>query len=119
MAFANITGSPDVVLASFAPFASLTSLAPAAARVLQLAQQPAERVNLMFIGQLLALGMFHQLQDILHLLQRELQGFDNSRHFADGLADGGTVRPDRRNGRRSGFRRRCGRGRAFEWRAGR
>ena len=42
MAFANITGSPDVVLASFAPFASLTSLAPAAARVLQLAQQPAE-----------------------------------------------------------------------------
>jgi hypothetical protein len=67
----------------------LTSIAPGAARVLQLAQQPAKRINLMFVRQLLALGMFDQFQNILHLCQGLFQGFDNSHDFVDGLTDGG------------------------------
>jgi hypothetical protein len=48
-------------------FASLT---PAASRLLQLAQQPAEGINLAFIGEFLAFGEFNQFQNILHLIER-------------------------------------------------
>ena len=64
------------------------SLAPAASRVLQLAQQPAERINLAFVGELLPLGVFDQFQNILHLIERLFQRFDDLRHFAYSLADG-------------------------------
>jgi hypothetical protein len=64
------------------------SLAPAASRMLQLAQQPAERINLMFVGEFLALGVFDEFQNILHLIERLFQGFDNLHHFVHGLADG-------------------------------
>jgi hypothetical protein len=37
----------------------------------------------------LALGMFDQFQNILHLCQGLFQGFDNSHDFVDGLTDGG------------------------------
>ncbi|HTY89148.1 MAG TPA: hypothetical protein VMB80_17000 [Candidatus Acidoferrum sp.] len=65
---------------------------PAAARVLQLAQQAAERVNLMLIGELLPLGVFDQFQNFFHALQGLFQGFDDSHHLVDGLADGRTLR---------------------------
>jgi hypothetical protein len=65
-------------------FASLT---PAAPRLLQLAQQPAEGINLAFVGEFLAFGEFNQFQSILHLIERLSQRFDNLRHFAHGLAD--------------------------------
>jgi hypothetical protein len=71
-------------------FASLT---PAAPRLLQLAQQPAEGINLAFVGEFLAFGEFDQLQSILHLIKRLFQRFDDLRHFADRLADGCIVRP--------------------------
>ena len=64
------------------------SLAPAASRVLQLAQQPAERINLAFVGELLPLGVFDQFQNILHLIERLFQRFDDLRHFGYRLADG-------------------------------
>jgi hypothetical protein len=63
-------------------------LAPAAPRMLQLAQQLAEGINLAFIGELLPLGVFDQFQNILHLIERLFQRFDDLRHFADRLADG-------------------------------
>ncbi len=66
----------------------LASLTPAAAWLLQLAQQPAEGINLAFIGDFLALGKLDQLQSFLHLIERLSQRFDNLRHFADRLADG-------------------------------
>jgi hypothetical protein len=64
------------------------SLAPAASRMLQLAQHPVERINLMFVGEFLALGVFDEFQNILHLIERLFQGFDNLHHFVHGLADG-------------------------------
>ena len=64
------------------------SLAPAAARLLQLAQQPAERINLAFVAELLPLGVFDQFQNILHLIERLFQRFDDLRHFGYRLADG-------------------------------
>ena len=66
-------------------FASLT---PAAPGLLQLAQQPAEGINLAFVGEFLAFGEFDQFQNILHLIERLLQRFDDLRHFAYRLADG-------------------------------
>ena len=48
-------------------FAALTF---AASRLLQLAQQPAEGINLAFVGEFLAFGEFDQLQNILHLIER-------------------------------------------------
>lgn len=56
--------------------------------MLQLAQQLAEGINLAFIGELLPLGVFDQFQNILHLIERLFQRFDDLRHFADRLADG-------------------------------
>jgi hypothetical protein len=66
-------------------FASLT---PAASRLLQLAQQTAQGINLAFIGEFLAFGKFDQLQNILHLIERLSQQFDHLRYFACRLADG-------------------------------
>jgi len=65
---------------------------PAAARMLQLAQQAAERINLVLVGELLPFGMFHQLQNLIHAPQRLFQGFDDGHDFVDGLADGRTGR---------------------------
>ena len=56
--------------------------------MLQLAQHPVERINLMFVGEFLALGVFDEFQNILHLIERLFQGFDNLHHFVHGLADG-------------------------------
>jgi len=66
-------------------FASLTS---AASWRLQLAQQPAEGINLAFDGEFLAFGEFDQFQNILHLIEHLSQRFDDLRHFAYRLADG-------------------------------
>jgi hypothetical protein len=65
-----------------------TSLAPATSRVLQLAQQPAEGINLAFVGEFLAFGEFDQFQNILHLIERLFQRFDDLCHFDYRLADG-------------------------------
>jgi hypothetical protein len=66
-------------------FAPLT---PDASWLLQLAEQPAEGVNLAFVGEFLAFGKFDQFQNILHLIDRLSQRFDDLRHFAYSLADG-------------------------------
>ena len=63
-------------------------LASAASRLLQLTQQPAEGINLAFVGEFLAFGEFDQFQNILHLIERLFQRFDDLRHFAYRLADG-------------------------------
>ena len=39
-------------------------------------------------AELLPFGMFDQFQNILHLIERLAQGFDNLHHFVHGLADG-------------------------------
>jgi hypothetical protein len=72
-------------------------LTPAAAGRLQLAQQAAQRFNLMFVGEFLAFGMFDQFQNLFHLPERLLQGLDNLHHFIHSPADGGSGLP---NGRR-------------------
>ena len=77
--------SPCRTLVSDIVFASLT---PAASWLLQLAQQPAEGINLAFVGEFLAFGEFDQFQNILHLIERLSQRFDDLRHFAYRLADG-------------------------------
>jgi hypothetical protein len=64
------------------------SFFPAAPGLLQLAQQTAQGINLAFIGEFLAFGKFDQLQNILHLIERFSQRFDNLRHFAYCLANG-------------------------------
>jgi len=46
------------------------SLAPATSRMLQLAQQLAEGINLTFVAELLPFGVFDQFQNILHLIER-------------------------------------------------
>jgi hypothetical protein len=76
------------LLRTFIPDFAFASLTPAAPRLLQLAQQPAEGVNLAFIGDFLAFGKLDQFQSFLHLIERLSQRFDNLRHFADRLADG-------------------------------
>ncbi len=72
-------------------FAALTSAAPG---LLQLAQQPAEGINLAFVSKFLAFGKLDQFQNILHLIERLPQRFDDLRHLAHRLADGGIVRLD-------------------------
>ncbi len=99
--------SSDVV---FAPFT------PAAPRLLQLAQQAAEGINLAFVGEFLAFGKFDQFQNILHLTERLAQRFDDLRHFAHRLADGGTIRLGGARRGKSGLNflpRRCGSYREF------
>ena len=66
-------------------FASFT---PAAPGLLQLAQQPAEGINLAFVSEFLAFGEFDQFQSILHLIERLSQRFDDLRHFGYRLANG-------------------------------
>ena len=56
--------------------------------MLQLAQHLAEGINLAFVAEFLPFGHFHQLQNILHLIERLFQRFDDLRHFAYRLADG-------------------------------
>jgi hypothetical protein len=63
-------------------------LAPAASRMLQLAQQLAEGINLAFVTEFLPFSHLHQLQNILHLIEHLFQRFDDLRHFAYSLADG-------------------------------
>jgi hypothetical protein len=65
-----------------------TPLTPAASWLLQLAQQPAEGINLAFVGEFLAFGKFDQFQNLFHLIERLSQRFDDLRHFAYRLADG-------------------------------
>jgi hypothetical protein len=64
------------------------SLAPAASRMLQLAQQLAQGINLAFVAELLPLSMFDEFQNILHLIERLFQRFDDLCHFVYSLADG-------------------------------
>jgi hypothetical protein len=59
--------SPPRTIVSNIVFAPLS---PAASRLLQLAQQPAEGINFAFVGEFLAFGKFDQFQNILHLIER-------------------------------------------------
>ena len=56
--------------------------------MLQLAQQLAEGINLAFVAEFLPLGVFDQFQNILHLIERLFQRFDDLRHFGYRVADG-------------------------------
>ncbi len=56
--------------------------------MLQLAQQLAQGINLAFVAELLPLSMFDEFQNILHLIERLFQRFDDLCHFVYSLADG-------------------------------
>jgi hypothetical protein len=70
-----------------------------ATRVLQLAQQSAERINFVLVGELLPFGVFDQFQYFLHPLQRLFQRGDDLHHLVDGLVDGGSGRAGVNRGR--------------------
>jgi len=113
--------SPHRTVISDIVSASLTPVAP---WLLQLAQQPAEGINLAFVAEFLAFGEFDEFQSILHLIERFSQRFDDLRHFAYRLADGGIVRLGGARRGDSGLKflpRRCGSfrefGRTDGWRA--
>jgi hypothetical protein len=94
----------------------LAPLAAVTARALQLVQQAAERINLVLVGELLPLGVFHQFQDLIHPFQGLFQGFDDGHHLVDCLADGGTPGCGRRGFRRYLTRRsRFARGGGGQW----
>jgi hypothetical protein len=57
-------------------------------RRLKFVQGAAQRFKLAFVRELLVLGQFHQPQNLLHLLQRLFQRFDDAPDFLNGLADG-------------------------------
>ena len=58
---------------------------------MDIAQGAAERFNLPFVAQFLALGEFHEFQYIFHLIYRALEGVNDFHHFVNGLADGRTM----------------------------
>ena len=60
-------------------------------RRLDAAQRAAEFVNLAFIGQLLALGKFHEFQDFVQLINRVLERFGDLGGVQDGLMDGRNI----------------------------
>jgi hypothetical protein len=64
-------------------------LAPGAHIPLELPQGAAQGFNFAFVRQLLAVGQFHQLQHLVHLLEGLAQGRHHFGDFFDGLADGG------------------------------
>ena len=55
---------------------------------MQLAQRTTKRFNFAFIGELLTFREFHQLQDLLHLIHRMLEGIDYLHDLVNRLADG-------------------------------
>ena len=59
---------------------------------MDISQRVAEGFNLPLVAQLLALGEFHQFQNVLHLIHRMFQRLDDCHHFVNRLADGGTPR---------------------------
>ena len=65
-------------------------------RTLKAAQLLAQRFDLPFVGGLLALGQFEQLQHFVELIQRLAKGRDDLHHFIDGLVDGFGFRGMRR-----------------------
>jgi len=65
-------------------------------RTVEAAQLLAQRFNLLFVGGLLALGQFEQLQHFVELIQRLTKGRDDLHHFIDGLVDGFGFRGMRR-----------------------
>ena len=59
--------------------------------MVNISQGAAERFNLPFVTQLLALGEFYEFQYIFHLIYRALEGVNDFHHFVNGLADGRTM----------------------------
>lgn len=57
-------------------------------RPLEAAQLLSQRLDVAFIGRLLALGFLEDLEHFIHLIERLLQGGDDFHHIVDGLADG-------------------------------
>ena len=57
-------------------------------RWLKFVQGAAQRFDLAFVGDFLALGDLDQFQYLFHLFQRLLQGLDDLSDFFNGLADG-------------------------------
>ena len=69
-------------------------------RTLEAAKLLAKRLNLAFVGGLLALGFFKEFEEFVQLIQRLAQGGDDLHHFVHGFANGrrlrGLERPERK-----------------------
>lgn len=57
--------------------------------IVQLPEGAAERFDLAFIREFLALGQFHQFQNFFHLIHRAFERFDDFHDLIDRLMDGG------------------------------
>jgi hypothetical protein len=97
--FAEIPGAtllPLVVVMMFAGAAlrvawfAMAAMFPllTAGTVIQLAQGAAQRFDLAFVRELLALGHFDEFQNFFHLIHRVLERFDDLHHFINRLMDG-------------------------------
>ena len=111
MALLGITRTTVPIIAWTAVLPARVSLIPLAAvrrlvrRALALdflrwtveaAQLLAQGFDFPFVGGLLALGQFQQLQHFVELIQRLAKGRDDLHHFIDGLVDGFGFRGMRR-----------------------
>ena len=56
--------------------------------VTELSQSATEIFDLAFVGELLALGYFHEFQHFFHLIHGALEDINNSHHFINRLMDG-------------------------------
>lgn len=70
------------------PLVAIIITRTTAARLLQLPQRPAQRINLAFVGVLLPFGEFRQFENLFHLVQDFLEGLDDVGNLFDGLRDG-------------------------------
>lgn len=97
--FAEIPGAtllPLLVVMMFAgtalrvPLLAMAAMFPllAAGTIIQLAQGAAQRFDLAFVRELLALGHFDEFQNFFHLIHRMLERFDDLHHFINRLMDG-------------------------------
>ncbi len=59
--------------------------------IMKLPQGAAQRFDLAFVREFLALGQFHQFQHFLHLIGGVLERFDNVHDFVNRLVDGGNA----------------------------
>jgi len=78
--------------ATFIPAAArFISTATGIRALMHISQGAAEGFNFPLVAQLLALGELHQFQNILHLIHRAFERFDDVHDFINRLADGGTT----------------------------
>ncbi len=80
--------APAVIISAAARF---VATAAGVRALMNISQSAAEGFNFPLVAQLLALGEFHQFQDIFHLIHRAFQRLHDFHHFVNCLADGRTM----------------------------